>query len=171
MKMGDLKYEAGDDGCDLCAAHEAAGDQIPDGTALTCPHCGHETNPGLLGSESSILPVGETNGAVDDDQEIAKRYVYACRECGNHSQVELRPITWNANHDVYYTGGRKYLPLEPERARLAGELKAAILPRIEEYTRRIQAGEAGLEPWNLMAWAGHEVEHVVAAALARLTGR
>lgn len=148
MKLKDLNFIESDDTCGLCAIHDLADSKI-DG--LVCPKC---SLPISL-DDANMKVVGETS-AADSEESIIKVPVISCR-CG--ATIALIPIEiiWNANHDVYYTGGKRYIISKIN-------FKHRLLPHIKQYHDRILAGE-NLRPYELEVWLQYEIEHIIAEYL------
>ena len=154
MKVGKFLEEHGPldaDACDLCALH----DMFRDAHSLDiyeCPKC-----DGEIWLENAItFPVGGHNG-VDDNENIFLAPIVACTNCSATIAFIPTAIIWNANHDVYYTGGTHYLTDD-------FVLGKELLPTLEQYKRRIQAGEE-LSAELLNLWIKQAVEEAVAKFL------
>ena len=149
MKVRDLIKEypeiLSEDVCNLCKLHEVY-QNIE--THIKCPNC--QT---AIFFDDSLTVVGESN-AMKDDENINKYLVTRCQKCATVLAAIPTPIIYNANHDVYYTGGRKYvigkIPFENR-----------LTPAIEQYTQRILQGEK-LEPLILKTWLKYEIEEIIA---------
>ena len=154
MKAKDiiLEKDINEDDCAVCQLHTKAYDVLK----VCCPHCNGEVDyDSLFGIDVTV--VGEGN-YYSEDQIIEKMGTFKCTHCDNEIGIKLIPIRYNANHDIYYTGGKSYvfdqkIELTPEMNRL-----------IEDFTTRIQAGE-NLEAWNLKHWLRGEMESEVARIL------
>lgn len=138
-------------GCSLCALHDWARNLLDE--KYECAWCG------ALNHQNSATPtvIGETNSATPDEQ-VTMAPMFECHECEKHTAMLPTRVKWNGNHDVYYTGGSRYLvdqeiKLGPEALRL-----------ITDYTERVKAGET-VEPWQLAYWLEGEIQHVIAQAL------
>lgn len=149
MKVQDFieksKFSLAEDECGLCALHSSFK------FGMECPKCGTEIHLG----DAEMTVVGESN-SVDPDEKIYTVPKLEC-PCGVHIALIPTEIMWNANHDVYYTGGKKYV---------LGDIdfKHRLLPHIQQYHDRVLSGEK-LQPYNLETWLQHEIEHVLAEYL------
>lgn len=153
--------------CSLCKVHEAAYTLLSDG--ISCPFCGqfHKEYSENWFSED-LTPdtvVGETNGS-DTEQKIRKWIVLQCQSCNEHFALVPTKIIYNANHDVYYTGGKDYTPDMFEKAveDIWKEAEANIKKSIEQYTTRIKAGEE-LDPSYPATWCKRDVTASIAKYL------
>ena len=171
MKVKDLvqahpEIEDADE-CSLCKLHEVAAEVI---THMECPCCGYLItvkmgeleDPGgarypLPDLEFILLPVGSTNNGVEAEEEIRKYPVATCQGCDNILALVPTPIIYNANHDVYYTGGKHYLT---DEIRIGDRLKE----KIEQWVLRREQGEE-LRVLELDTWLKYEVEHIIAEYL------
>jgi DNA-directed RNA polymerase subunit RPC12/RpoP len=148
MKISDFIERKGvsftEDECTLCALHTAFNTE----GEMECPKCGTQ----IFIDDAKMTVVGESN-TLEPDEEIKKMPMLEC-PCGAHIALMPTEITWNANHDVYYTGGRKYV---------IGDIvfKHKLLPSIQQYHDRIIKGEK-LEPWNLEVWLQYDIQGIIA---------
>lgn len=142
-----------EDDCELCEVHKIADKVLNEVENPRCPLC-HSIDLTPLG----FYPVGEVNG-IDPESRITKEFVSSCNVCSGYSIAAQRPITYNANHDVYYTGGDNY---SPDWYESRSELQEMMLPKIENYLERVAAGEKALQPWNLAMWLSGGVAHLLA---------
>lgn len=152
-----LTPEIPEDSCSLCEVHERAIKELPPIAGVECPNC--KQRAARL-DNYEVVPVGEYNG-VHPDHDISLMAIYKCTNCLQISAIQLKPIMYNGNHDVYYTGGSHYLPINYDSELLARQLKDGILPLIEQYTDRLARKES-LDPWNLLTWIQYKVEAIVA---------
>lgn len=145
-----------EDDCELCEVHSKAYDMLPNG--IVCPECNHVHNNYFIIGKEDYTVVGETNGTEDLEEKIEKYPVHSCPNCKTKFALIPTKIKYNANHDVYYTGGKRYL-----MKGIPG-IREAILPSIEQYTERISQGE-NLKASNLALWIDYAIENAVAAYL------
>lgn len=150
MKIKDFMEKTGfkfsEDSCGVCDIHEAFYDK----GEVECPVCCSMLDI----TDLKTVVVGETN-VIEMDEEIIKAPYLECY-CGTHIAFIPTPIIWNANHDVYYTGGRHYLT-DSENI----DFKDKLLPSIQQYHERLLKGEK-LQPWNLEMWLRSDIEHIIA---------
>jgi hypothetical protein len=163
------------DPCILCEISRQAIAKIPDEDCLRCPSCHARIDPAALGGalfalgNGDIIVVGETN-TISLDEHYHKAIRFDCLNCGKITAIRLDLVSWNANHDVYYTGGRSYVY---NRNNIKTAIKEKLLPKIENYHDRIHSRiknptdsfDRNLTPSSLLCWIEYEVEHIVAAAL------
>lgn len=152
-----------EDECNLCEIHTQAHKIISDDSARSCPKCEYiftnsDLNYIISDADENIKTVGETN-CSDIEEGVEKRIVFRCFGCGEHVSLKFDSITWNANHDVYYTGGKRY---HPNGSEIRGKFKELATPLIENFVERVKNGE-NLNSWNLICWLENEVEHIVAS--------
>ncbi len=151
-----VQRRQGPDGeCELCAVHEVFAKTE---TEYRCPQC--ETTLELAAAERR--PVGSTNGdPTDAAEEIRLAPVVRCHACDAVVAFLPAAIFWNANHDVYYTGGTHYVP-----EGVAWRDAPAVRTLIEQWYTRRAAGEA-LDASHLALWLEREVEQMIAEALVK----
>ena len=70
------------------------------------------------------------------------------------------PICWNANHDIYYTGGDRFVE-DSDLEELVDIIAKAVEKDAIQYTDRIISGE-NLQPWNLKCWCNGTVGSSIA---------
>lgn len=164
MKAEDIikEDEIDEEACDCCSLHEKAYEILKD--EILCPKCNKPLKEGGAGYGGFIV-VGEAN-FYDKCHNIGKYPIYHCDNCGedyrNLYALMPIPITWNANHDIFYTGGRVFLTEDTEKLRKKAQEK--ILPTIMQFVERKYGGET-LTPQQLMYWIQGDIEHVIAEFL------
>jgi hypothetical protein len=160
MKAEDIlkKEEITEEDCGVCKLHEEAYKVLKP----ICPHCNeHIILDGVLEDTievDSISVVGETNG-YSTDQNVELMPIRKCTKCNKYIAFKLIPIIYNANHDIYYTGGKDYTVVG-EDIKMNDRMKYLI----KNYTERLKAGE-NLDSWNLTYWLEGEMQHQIAEIL------
>jgi hypothetical protein len=144
-----------EDGCDLCQAHEFF--QRCHCAFLVCPNCEKPLDP-IDPKPGTLTPVGSEN-VLNPDDEIHAWEITHCRDCDMTFASVPTQIIWNANHDVYYTGGKSFLTQDIVLD------ESGILSAITQYHDRIQQGDMTLQPWNLLVWITYALETAVATYL------
>ncbi len=164
MKSKDIISECDipEEVCDCCYLHNMADKKLKD--EILCPRCDKPLIKGHIYEEDYVV-VGEANYYYKDHR-IGKYQIYHCDNCKKSREglyvLMPIPIIWNANHDIYYTGGRDYLPEDTNNIR--NKIKEKIMPLIEQYTRRILNGES-LNSDNLLWWIQGDIQRVIAEYL------
>lgn len=129
-----IKKENIPDGeCEVCYLYDEAY-KILDGY-LICPHCGEKIEEfKYFIPEIDYYTVEEksTHGVVKGVHYIP---VETCPKCSGKIGFKPIPIIYNANHDIYYTGGKHYMV--NKRPKLNKKVKEAIV----EYTNEIRNGK------------------------------
>lgn len=162
MKSEDIlkQDKISEDECDVCALHDKAQEVLND--EILCPRCDKPLKGGGAGYNGFVV-VGSHN-AYDKDEPIGKYPLYHCNDCGNDFQELYAlmpiPIKWNANHDIFYTGGSHFLM--EDTSDLDTDVEKEILASIEQYTERIRDGENQLRPWNLLIWIQYAIHGAIA---------
>lgn len=159
-----ITTEPDEDTCELCEVHKQAFKLLQE--ELPCPYCGKD----LLMEHYSFTEavVGETNGC-DENETLEIRQVGQCRYCQQYLMLSLKPIIYNGNHDIYYTGGKRYLTkpdfeLFKEEIQEAGKEMAELA---EQYRVRRLQGE-DLNETHMKLWLKRCAENLAAAILAKL---
>lgn len=96
-KFPGVDWDSDDAPCELCEVHSMAWKLLS--PEYRCAKCGAE----LWESSSSDQVVGG-DCMREDEEEINVRQVLQCPECGTYHMIDVVPIQYNANHDVYYRG-------------------------------------------------------------------
>lgn len=143
--------------CVLCATHEDAYKKIPDG--IVCPYCEHNHEHAEI---KNYTVVGMTNGYEPDDK-ISKLPVMTCDKCDEYFALMPEKINYNANHDVYYTGGGNYLNNDDEnKIFLVAQKK--IEASLTQWVERYDKGEK-LDPSFPALWIKRDITHAIASYL------
>lgn len=161
MKIKDLKglNDITEDECGLCAIHELADKQIL--PSISCPYC-EQLNHHVRFNERDFIVVGESNTS-DEEENIGKFISFRCIECGEYIALMPVKINWNANHDIYYTGGKHYLNDDDEHA-IFMDCQKEMQRLISEWWGRIKNGEP-LQEWNLALWIKRRITESIAKYL------
>lgn len=184
------KFEKNDDdfiddngnliGCEICYTHEKAYEHFGDDEKLEnmdkipiprCPVCGkHLVRRLNFTTMAGNAVVGETN-YQDPDANIGFYSIWECEDCMDkydHNQIFALmpiPIGWNANHDIYYTGGKEFSESK-DLDELIKLIKLKVMPSIMNYVRRVLRPEnvidKNLNENNLNWWCSGDIEHAVA---------
>jgi len=176
-------------GCDVCAAYDFAMEKLIEGVGPDtksgrdfyqmmcyvfdgefcrprCPKCG---KPLELCSTNYCIGnvVGGTN-SLSSDQEFFMSNFWHCPDCDQSYAMYPVPIEWNANHDIYYTGGEHYLTKDME-GELQKSIEEKIRSSVEQFVRRVKNPEdnidRNLSSWNLNLWIKRDVSAAVAEIL------
>ena len=164
LKPDDFGGQGQDSHCVCCTVSDVGSRLLtPD---ITCPHCGVVLvrSGNLIDLREDTEAIGESNG-IEEDQKVFKAQVYNC-ECGKRSALAAIPIQYNANHDVYYTGGKHYLQDFQEKFPKK-KMEEAITKALTNYIERKEQGE-NLSPWNIFTWIAYDVEHCIAEYLVNI---
>lgn len=163
----ELLCEEDDETCGTCVGWKAAQDQLPD--ILYCPNCHQGMEDGDVMSSAAVclgqekVAIGEGN--VDPRvQHYAKLPLAQCHACDRLYTLMPIPVTWNANHDVYYTDVYSYLPYEETQKFIKERLHNEIQRLVTDYLERAPK-EPELEPWNLIYWLKGSISQVLAEYL------
>lgn len=163
--QGDEEFE----GCLHCFIQEKAYSELnpiqsdgQGGLKPLCPKCGKILLPYTKYGYSDVV-VSEQNSYVPDGN-IGLYRTYHCEDCDQDYAMMPIPISWNANHDTHYTGGRRFAE-DADTEAIVKDLWEKISPQIKNYVERKANPEdwndERLEPWNVLSWSRGEVEHVV----------
>lgn len=182
LEVDEIVKKAEEDGectCDVCELYDLAKDKYKAIAAEAvdvpmvfadamrvipeCPKCGKLLNPGTMYGYLSGV-VGGSN-TVDENENIQMCQFWSCPDCEQNYAMMPEQITWNANHDIHFTGGAHYLTDEDEE--LAKELIfskiSASVDQFCEHVRKPKDGmDEALSSWNLRLW----IERDITAGLA-----
>lgn len=123
-------------------------------------------------SEGNEVAVSEVNYSLPEG-EIGLYEIWYCPNCEedntrNSSQANYAmmpvPVSFNANHGVFYTGGRDY-PEEDELEKLVDDIFKACEPSILQYVERKLHPEdwidENLTEKNVKWWTKNDVMKVI----------
>lgn len=104
------------------------------------------------------------DNGTNPEGDIGLYDVYECEGCEKIYAMMPIEINYNGNHDIFYTGEKTFLCRSEEEV-LQEKIKDKMLKSIEQYTRRIKAGERNIDSWNLNYWLQGDIEHAIAEFL------
>lgn len=134
-KMKDILPEveaSSSEECLVCECHDRAYELLPEN--IECPYCNEKVCPEIANYEV----VGHSN-YYDPNHEIAKYPTFSCTHCGKDIALFPTKIKYNANHDIYYTGGADYL--EDDENEIFIKAQNLIEKSLKKWDERIKAGE------------------------------
>lgn len=150
-------------GCEICYTHVKAYKKFEAMQTChveilpICPNCGDDK---YLDDEG-LCVISEVNYS-NPYGEIGYYPVYYCDNCEKYFAYMPQQIAYNANHDIYCTGGRDYIENEDQK-KLKDDVFNAIKPSIEQYIRRVvDEHEKGLDMWNILLWCERDIEAAIA---------
>ena len=177
MKVHNEYYDENGDavGCEICYTHQKAYEKLSGVNIETeipkpvCPICGGPLSRRFNWTENGSDIVSEVNYS-NPEGEIGFYSIWECGNCkDNYDNTQLYammpiPIAWNANHDIYYTGGKDYC-VDSTIGELIDIIKAKVLPDILHYVRRLLNPEdkidENLDETNLKRWCSNSIKHAV----------
>jgi hypothetical protein len=157
-----IEKETGEEvGCEICYTHVKAYDYFKSKSyhkemisAPLCPNCKKQM---IL--EADDVVVGEVNYS-DPKNKIYYTNIYRCVNCDKEVCLLPNDVEYNANHDIYYTGGRDYLS-DDKLKPLLEDITKRINDKITNYVTRKLAGEDSLSEWNIRYWCSGEIENAI----------
>jgi len=147
--------------CELCEAHAAAAAQLP-GVLCPNPRCSGVICGKDLLLDLALLPLAIGQGYDSDRMELA--LIGTCSFCLQTFALTPERVIWNANHDVYYTGGKKFTPGSHDFG-LDKKLGLLVREKINQWITRRDAGEVNLGSMELSIWVRHAIQQVIAEYL------
>ena len=149
MKIED--EDSANDECALCYLHAAFAKFAADRELLQqlpCPKCDEAIDI----RDPKWVTIGETDEVVPEKRLEYLPLVH-CDACRTNYGMFLAPVIYNANHDIYYTGGKEYTLLPDDFNEKMRSIAA-------QYT------DAGTEiPWKFV----RDMEDYVSKLLADLS--
>ena len=173
-------------GCQICYTHKKAyeyfdSDEKKENLVKIprprCPKCGNKLDRcyNYTSSTRNNAIVSETN-YTNPNGNIGLYSIWECDKCENKYGHNLtfalmpEPVVHNANHDIYYTGGKDYM-IDNEMEEIAGLIYEKIMPSILQYIERKMNPkdpfDERLGPWNISTWCKSDIEHAIATYLYR----
>lgn len=158
-----IEKETGEDvGCKICYTHVKAYDYFKLKSqhkemisSPLCPICKKQM---YLAVDDVV--VGEVNYS-DPKNKIYYTNIYRCDKCDKEICLLPNDVEYNANHDIYYTGGRDYLSDDNKLKPLLEDITKRINAKITNYVNRKLAGEDTLSEWNIQYWCSNEIEKAI----------
>lgn len=158
-----IEKETGEEvGCKICYTHTKAyeffnskndyQEKIPN---PICPHCKEQ----MIYENDSVV-VGETNYS-DPRNKLYYTNIYKCPQCGKTVCLVPTDVEYNANHDIYYTGGRDYILDDKTLKPLLEDITNRINDRVMDYVNRKLAGEKSLSDCNIQYWCSNQIEEAI----------
>lgn len=87
------------DRCEICEIHKKA-NQETEITPLSCPNCHKDL---VIDGFLYIMETGKAIIADTYDKgPFIKTSLFACLDCDTNFIIEIKPVIWNANHDIFY---------------------------------------------------------------------
>lgn len=166
MKMKDIlpedkakeEDEKEDGECLLCLTHELAHEKIEIG--LVCPYCNVKHSYNIEKNDYAV--VGMANYYSPNDK-IEKYITLQCVKCNKFFSLIPEKINYNANHDVYYTGGKDYLNDDDEN-KIFLEAQKLIEKSLKQWKDRYEAGEKLDESYPAL-WIKRDITEAIASYL------
>ncbi len=168
-------------GCEICYTHEKAYKYFEEDernenmikiSIPRCPFCGKRLiRRYYYTSMCGNAVVSEVNYS-NPDGNIGFYSIWECETCLNkYNQCEQvfalmpEPIAYNANHDIYYTGGNRFIESK-ELNELITLIKSKVIPSVVQYIKRVNHPECTIDNMlsenNLKLWVSDDIEHAVA---------
>lgn len=157
-----FKEKWNEDTLDFCNSNQIFSEEEMIGKAVLCPVCNKPMTKGYSGYENNVVITWD-NG-TNPDGEVGYYPIYECEHCEKPYALIPTQVHYNANHDIFYSGGKCFLNYDDEEL-LKSKVKDKMLQSIEQYTRRIKDGETSLDSWNLNYWLQGDIEHAIAEFL------
>lgn len=158
MKVSEVIFENPNNDCELCLLHETVTKQIVSDVVCECPRCREQLVINI--NDYGLTTIGETNTA-DPAEQIGIYPMALCSKCSGYFALMPVAIQYNGNHDIYCTGGKKYLGDWYSES----ELIKRMLPSAKQFTDRVRAGETQLTEWNVACWLSREAQSYLAEKL------
>lgn len=171
--------------CDICTLHEVFEDMygsivsednavinkafFGDDCIVTplCPKCDKPLSPGTSHFGHTVGSVGGSN-TVDETEEMQYCQLWHCEECDQDYAMMPTPIVWNANHDIFYTGGVHYLTDDDEKL-LLNKIGDRLSESINRFVIRVKNPkdniDKSLSEWHLNLWMKRGISEAVAEFL------
>lgn len=175
-------------GCHICYTHEKAYQKLPVlGSEIgqtkdedlakrlvvqqinvpRCPKCGKPMYRRYSWTDMHGNAVVSEVNYSKPDGEIGYYSIWECSECkDSHDNEQIYalmpiPITWNANHDIYYTGGDRFVE-DTDLGELVDLINEKVSKSVTQYVERREQGETNLKPWQVSCWATGDVQNAIA---------
>ncbi len=154
-----------EDECNTCYTFEKINERTQDLrvkidlVGFICPIC-NETLEEQINKTIAIMGTNFYN----ENHDVKLSKIYYCNKCEKLYYNNISEVTYNASHDIYYTGADYYLSRQ-ETDDIKKNIDELLTENIEQYTSRIKNGEKDLNSCNLKTWIGYKIESLVAQIL------
>lgn len=160
---GYIEKETGENvGCEICYTHVKAYDYFrsksPNKEMISSPLCPICKKQMYLVVDDVV--VSEVNYS-NPKNKIYYTNIYRCKRCDKEICLLPNDVKYNANHDIYYTGGRDYLSDDNKLKPLLEDISKRINDKVTNYVTRKLAGEDTLSEWNIRCWCTDEIEKAI----------
>ena len=187
-KYGYAKYydkDGNDIGCQICYVHSEAEKYFEDDdreeNQITiphprCPKCGNLLERRYYWTSDNCTDIVSEVNYSNPEGEIGLYSIWECNNeecCDNYGNEQIYalmpiPIVWNANHDIYYTGGKDFI-IDKELEELCSLIYENIMPSILQYIdRKLDPKDVidkNLDKSNIKLWCSRDVKRALAEYL------
>jgi hypothetical protein len=136
--------------CPICETHSRVYKKFKHAEEYelgVCPDCGGEIKRGTWAS-GDLIACGETNGCYDNDEKMYYILCGECQNCGKTFGLFPEEIIYNGNHDIFYTGGKSYIPpYEDAITAITKKCMEKIKENTKQFVDRVKEGE-NLSDWQ-----------------------
>ena len=152
--------------CDVCYLHEKAYEffenkNLNDDQEF-CPCCNEPMDNYACGYEGNVTVGGHNE--YTEDENIGYYKVYECNKCNKVFAMIPQEIKYNANHDIFYTGGNRFLS-KTDEDNLMSKIKEMMTETTKQFVDRVKDGETNLSELNLQYWNEGQLEHAISEFL------
>ena len=153
--------------CEICHLHDKAYEKFEEDRLWNipvshCPTCGCRMSSHPQSDENDSAVVSETNSYTSDGN-IGYYPIFYCDKCDTTYALMPTPVIYNGNHDIFYTGGRKYV-VDKEQNELVKSVASSCISDVEQFLSR-KENEDSITTDNLKIWLKNSVEHKIASWL------
>lgn len=157
----ELDNEWSDNKSSFCNDNQIFSEEEMIDKSILCPICNKPMTKGYSSYDRAVVT---WDNGTNSEGDVGYYHIYECKHCKKPFAMMPTEVHYNANHDIFYTGGKYFLSYSDEEI-LKEKIKDKMLSSIEQYTRRIKAGESGIDSWNLNVWLQGDIEHAIAEFL------
>ena len=156
--------------CEICYTHTKAYEKFRNNESLLeleipkpiCPNCGEMIHSaGYVFDDVIVSEVNYSN----PDGEIGYYSTWTCSRCGANFSLMPVLVNYNANHDIFYTGGKQYL-YDKDMKEVSKKIFDAVYPSIKQYIDRKlnpkNGVDEGLDEDDVKLWTSRDVEQAIA---------
>lgn len=150
--------------CEICHLHDKAYEKLEEDRLWNipvphCPKCGDRMSSHPQSGENDSAIVSETN-VYTSDGDIGYYPIFYCYECDRTYALMPTPVIYKGNHDIFYTGGRKYV-IDEEQEKLVESVANGCIAEVEQFLNC----KENITTDNLKTWIKYSVEHEIASWL------
>lgn len=153
------------DKCEVCYLHKKAyeffEDKELDENIELCPYCNTPMDNYAHGYDNRVVVGG--HNSYTPNEKIGYYKVYECTNCSKTFAAIPQEIMYNANHNIFFTGGVAFLNKTDEKM-LMSKIEEEMKINTKEFVERVK-NDNSLADWNLSYWNQNSIKQAISEFL------